>query len=109
MKTLAQSLNINGQSLSGPIDIPGVSSQNITIGVIVNRVVQFVIPLGAIILLFVLIWGGYDFLMSQGNPEKVKSARAKITTGIIGFLLLVFAFLIVRIIAFIFKLQGGIL
>ncbi|MGB9883068.1 MAG: hypothetical protein ACPLRN_00940, partial [Microgenomates group bacterium] len=61
---LAQSVNINGQSLKGPIEIPGLSSDQITLGAIVNRILQFLLPFAGIILLSVLIWGGYDYMMS---------------------------------------------
>lgn len=101
---LAQNINISGQTIRGPLD----ESIN-TLGDLINRLLSFLIPLAGIILLFVLIWGGYDFLMSGGAPEKVKSAQAKITTGLIGFFLLVFAYLIVKIITFIFGIEGGIL
>lgn len=100
---LAQSINVDGQSIEGPLK--GIN----TVGDLINTLMKFLIPLAGIILLLVLIWGGYDFMMSGGNPEKVKSAKAKITTGIIGFVLLVLAYLIVRIISFIFGLQTGII
>ena len=100
---LAQNINIGGQSISGPLE-------NInTVGDLINRLLSFLIPLAGIILLLVLIWGGYDFLMSGGAPDKIKSAQAKITTGLIGFFLLAFAYLIVKIIAFIFGVETGIL
>lgn len=100
---LAQNINVDGQSIEGPLK--GIN----TVGDLINTLMKFLIPLAGIILLLVLIWGGYDFLMSGGNPEKVKSAQAKITTGIIGFVLLVLSYLIVRIISFIFGLQTGII
>ena len=100
---LAQNINIGGQPISGPLkDIN-------TVGDLINRLLSFLIPLAGIILLLVLIWGGYDFLMSGGAPDKIKSAQAKITTGLIGFFLLAFAYLIVKIIAFIFGVETGIL
>lgn len=95
---LAQQINIGGQAITGPVE--GFN----TLADVINRVVEFLIPLAGIILLLVLIWGGYDFLMSQGQPEKIKSAQAKITTGIIGFVLLVFSYVIVKLIAKIFGL-----
>jgi hypothetical protein len=67
---------------------------------LINRLLIFIVPFASIILLFVLIAGGFDILMSQGNPEKLKSGRAKITTGLIGFFLLVFAFVFVKLISF---------
>lgn len=101
---LAQSLNINGTSIQGPLD-----SKINTLGDLINRVLSFLLPLSGIVLLFVLIWGGYDYMMSQGNPEKIKSAQAKITTGLIGFFLLISSYLIVRVISTIFGLGTGIL
>ena len=80
-----------------------------TLGDLVNRIIQFLIPLAAVILLVVFIWGGYDYMMSQGSPEKVKSAQAKITTGIIGLVLLLVSYVIVRLISQIFGLGGGII
>ena len=103
MKYLSQSLNISGQPIEGPLQ--GIT----TIGDIINKLLLIAIPLAGIILLLVLIWGGYDFIMSQGNAEKVKSAQAKITTGIIGFVLLVFSYLIIKVIEKIFGLETGIL
>jgi hypothetical protein len=58
-------------------------------------------------LLFVFIWGGYDLIMSQGDANKVKSAQAKITTGLIGFILLILSYLITSLVARIFGLGGG--
>ncbi len=99
---LAQQININGQSIKGPL--VGINN----LGDLINKVVNvFLIPLAGIILFIVLLWGGIGFILSRGNPEKVKSARAKITTGLIGFLLLILAFFIVRLVSFIFGLGAG--
>lgn len=106
---LAQEINISGQPIKGPLEISGIPSSDITLATIVNRVVQFIIPMAAIILLFVLIWGGYDILMSGGSAEKLKSAQGKITAGIVGFILLISSYLIVKLISVIFGVGGGIL
>lgn len=103
MKVLAQSINVGNQQIQGPLQ--GIN----TVGDLLSKVLLFLFPLAGLILLFVLIWGGFDFITSQGNPEKIKSAWAKITTGIIGFALLVFSMLFARLIAFIFGLDTGIL
>ncbi len=104
MKTfLAQSLNLGNQIINGPLD-PSVDS----LGKIITKALSFIMPMAGIVLLFVLISGGYDYMMSQGNPDKMKSAQAKITSGIIGFILLIISFLVTRLIAAIFGLGGGI-
>jgi hypothetical protein len=100
---LAQTVNIGGQIVTGPL--VGINN----IGDVINKLVQnLMFPLAGIILLIVLIWGGIEFMLSSGEPEKVKAARAKLTTGIIGFILLFVSYIIVRFIAYVFGLQTGI-
>lgn len=108
-KLLAQVVNLNGQTIEGPLKIPGVASSEIKLGHIISRILTFMMPLAGVILLLVLIWGGYDYILSQGNQDKIKSAHAKITAGLIGFGLLIFSYFLVRLISFIFGLQGGII
>lgn len=93
---LAQDIGIQGQRVKGPL--VGIN----TLGDLVTKAVNFLVPLAGIILFLVFIWGGYSYMMSQGNPEKVKSAQAKLKTGIIGFVLLITSYLIVNIISRIF-------
>ena len=99
-KLIAQELNISGQPITGPLS--GIS----TVGDVISKVSSFLIPLAAVILVFVLIWGGYDFMMSQGAPDKLKAGKAKITAGLIGFALLVFAYFITNLLASIFGFNG---
>lgn len=103
MKYLAQKITVGGQQITGPLD-------NInTLGDLVNRVVQIILlPAAAVILLLVLLWGGIDFMLSHGEPEKIKSAKARITAGVVGFILLFLSFIIVKVLAFVFGLQQGI-
>lgn len=99
---LAQRITVGEQSIEGPLE--GINN----IADVINRILPFLITAAGIILLFVFIWGGYDFITSQGSAEKVKSAQAKITTGIIGFVLLIISYLLVRLIARIFGVGEGI-
>jgi len=101
---LAQNISIGGKTITGPLD-PSI----VTLSDLVNRITSFMVPLAGVILFLVLVWGGYDLMMSQGAPEKIKSARAKLTTGIIGFVLLALSYLIVRLISYIFGFGTGII
>ncbi len=108
-KILSQSININGQPIKGPLEIPGVSPDEITLGHIISRILSFILPIAGIILLFVLIWGGFDYMTSGGDANKIKNAQAKITTGLIGFGLLIFSYLLTKLISVIFGIQTGII
>ena len=97
------SVTVNGQEICSPL----VGYSNI--GDIINNVVPFIMTMAGIILFFVLMWGGFDYVTSQGQPEKLKTANAKITAGVIGFVLLVLSFLITRVLAYIFGVGEGII
>ncbi len=101
MKTLlAQSVKINGSTITGPL----ATGVNWSLGEVINRILLVIIPLAGVILFLVLVWGGYDFLLSGGNPEKIKRGKARITTAFIGFLILILAFLIAKIVSQVFGL-----
>ncbi len=104
---IAQTIGLPGPSgkpiyLSGPL--VGINS----LADVISHVLAFVFPLAGVLLFLFLVWGGFDFMLSGGEPEKIQAGRAKITSALIGFLLLVFSLFIVRLIAFVFKLGGGI-
>ena len=98
---LAQVVNVGGNEIKGPL--VGIN----TLADVVNRLITFIVPVGGVILLLVLIWGGYDYMMSGGAPDKIKSAQAKLTTAIIGFILLITSYILVKVIAMIFGISDG--
>lgn len=99
----AQSFKIGGQQIQGPLkDINNLSD-------IVNIIVLFIYPLAGVLLFLYLVWGGYDFLLSRGNPEKIKAGQGKMTAAIVGFVLLIMSYLLVKLIANIFGLGSEIL
>ena len=103
---LAQHLIIQPEG-GRPVSITGPLVGIDNLNDVVQTGIIFLYPLAALILLFVLIWGGYDFLMSRGDAEKVNKGRQKITAAIIGFVLLMLSYLITQIIGFIFGVGGG--
>lgn len=63
------------------------------------NVLQAAIPLGGIVLFVFLIWAGYQFASSQGDPKRAQAAQATVTYAIVGFLFLASAFLIILIVS----------
>lgn len=102
-KLLAESINIGGQEITGPLE--GIDN----LGQLVSKLMVFLIPFSAIILFFILLWGGIDLMTSQGVPDKIKAGRGKIVAGLVGFILLVSSYLIVRLISVIFGFGSGII
>ncbi len=61
-------------------------------------VFNFAIMISGVIALAVLIWGGVLYLISTGNPAKMKEAREEIFGGTIGLVILLSSYIILHII-----------
>ncbi|HLD27083.1 MAG TPA: hypothetical protein VJB63_03960 [Patescibacteria group bacterium] len=104
MKNLiVQKIIINGNVIQGPLE--GIN----TLADLINIIVLFIYPFAGILLFIYLVWGGYEYLLSGGNPEKVKGAQGKLTSAIIGFILLFVSYVLVQIIVRIFGLNSGVI
>lgn len=69
------------------------------IPVVLQNVINFLIIFAGIICVFFIVWAGYKFVMSEGDPEKVASARKTLTYAIAGFIFVLGSFLILNLIA----------
>lgn len=66
-------------------------------GNIVSRAVTILMIVGALGSLFMVVWGGIDWIFSGGDKEKLASARKKITTALIGLAVLALSFFILNV------------
>jgi hypothetical protein len=69
-----------------------------TPGAVVGAFVGTIFPLAGMLLLLYLIYGGYNYLLSGGDPKKTAKAQGIITTAILGFVIVFVSFWIVQII-----------
>lgn len=88
--------------LKGPLD-PSITD----LGSLINRLLLFGVPLAFLVLFFVFVSAGYDLLRSGGAPDKIKSAKAKFTYGIIGLVLILLAYFITALVGQIFGFGKG--
>lgn len=58
------------------------------IGVLINKLLNFVMVLGALLVFTYLIWGGIEWITSGGDKTKTEAARSKITAAVIGLIVL---------------------
>lgn len=73
---------------------------------IVNRLVIFIFPIVGLIFFINLLFAGFAMMTSGGDPKKLESAKGRLTTSLIGMVILFCAFWITQIVAFIFGLKG---
>lgn len=65
-------------------------------GELISYLVPTAFIIGGIILAFFFFTAAFDMIISQGDKNAVSAAREKIVHAIIGFVLLILSFVIVR-------------
>ncbi|OGK18799.1 hypothetical protein A3G67_01755 [Candidatus Roizmanbacteria bacterium RIFCSPLOWO2_12_FULL_40_12] len=70
--------------------------------VVFERVVFFMSSLVIVVLFIMFIIGSFTYLTSLGNPEKLKKAQGTLKYALIGFVLFIGAFLILKTIDVLF-------
>ncbi len=65
----------------------------------INNIFSYVLSIAFIAALGLIIYGGYYYMISRGDPERIKHAREILTAAIIGLLFIIFSFVILQVIA----------
>jgi len=77
---------------------------NLTIGGIISALLPYVFVLAGLALLLMLIIGGFQLMMSAGDPKGVESGRNKVMYALIGFLIIFVSYWLVQILQVVFGL-----
>ena len=82
--------------------LPPTAIQNFDFGAagiskFLSNLVALIYSLAAVVLIFMLLWGAFDWLTSGGEKEKVEAARNRITYALIGMILFAVAFAIIQL------------
>ncbi len=59
--------------------------------------VTLIYYLAFVVLIIMLVWGAFDWLTSEGDKEKIASARGKLINAVIGIILFAIAFAAIQI------------
>lgn len=68
------------------------------IGKILLAVFEIVLRIGSLAAIGFVIFGGVQYILSQGEPEQTKGARSTIVNALIGLVITIFATAIVNVI-----------
>lgn len=75
-----------------------------TLATVINAVLPYVFGAAGIALLIYLVLGGFQLMLSKGDPKAIQSAQSKITNALIGFVIIILAVAIVQIVGGIFNI-----
>lgn len=73
---------------------------------IIGVLLPYVFGAAGIALLIYLIFGGFQLMLSRGDPKAMQGAQAKITNALIGFVLIIVAFFLVQLLGQLFGIQS---
>lgn len=77
---------------------PNIQNPASTLGIVIQNVIFLFFTIGALGFIIYFIWGAVDWILSGGDKEKIAGARKKITTAIIGLVLLSLTFVIMQVV-----------
>lgn len=69
---------------------------------ILSQVLAYAFPLAGLILFVMLVWGGFEILSGATTKKSLDAGKQRITSAIVGFLLLFSSYWIMRVVEIIF-------
>ncbi len=99
---LITTLPVHAQAWGGCVDANGVASLK-CLPVVFSNIVRAGLMFAGTVALFLLIWGGFLYVRSGGDPKQTQSARQMITYAILGLILILSSFGIIYLIAYLTK------
>jgi len=95
----------------GPVKIPSYPSaegkidlNNDNLGTIIHKFLPHIFVISGLLMLVMIVYGGFQLMISGGDNEGIREGKAKITWGIVGFLIVFSSYFIVQIVQAIFRI-----
>ena len=92
-----------GETINNPANFNFAG--NSSLGDIVSALLPYVFVLAGLTLFIFLIIGGFGLLTSGGSPEKMKASQGKITSAVIGFVIIFISYWLMRILEIVFGIS----
>ncbi|HUD04824.1 MAG TPA: pilin [Patescibacteria group bacterium] len=80
-----------------------------TLNNIISTGIELAVVAAIFVCLLMLILGGFEWIFSQGDKQKVAQARQRLTMSVIGLILIFLSFMIINILYGFFRLPGNFL
>lgn len=69
-----------------------------TLGHFIGVLIRVFVIVASIALLVMLLWGAFDYITSSGDEKNVANAQKKMSSAVMGILLLIFMFVLWEVI-----------
>ena len=84
--------------------MPGFNFKNATLGGIVSALLPFIFVFAGLLLFVYLIIGGFGLMTSGGDPKAMDTAKSKITSAVIGFVVIFVSYWLIQVLQIVFGL-----
>lgn len=91
-------VTFNNLAPTNPPNFTFTGPGNSTLGAVVSALLPYVLTAAGLVSFVFILFAGFQFLMSQGNPKQVEEARKKLTEAIIGFIVVFSSYWIIQIV-----------
>lgn len=88
---------------SGSISLPNPLGNCNDASCVATKIINFIFMLAAPICAIMVLWGGFEIMTSEGDPEKFKTGRNTIFYATVGFVVVLLANSVATIINSIFQ------
>ncbi|MBI1863550.1 hypothetical protein HYS00_05540 [Candidatus Microgenomates bacterium] len=89
---------------SNPATNPAAKVGNI--GMLVNFLGPLAMAIGAFICLAMLLWGGFLYITSGGEQDKIQQGKRTLTYALIGLVVMITAMLFVNVLAYVLGVKS---
>lgn len=72
----------------------GATPERATITLYIGGIIKIALDFLGIVLLVIILYGGYLWMTAGGNEEQIKKAKAWITNGVIGVVIVIAAYVV---------------
>ena len=84
------------------------ASKFVSVASLINVILPVAIIFIAFITLVYMLYGAFLWMTNGDNPEQIKKAQQTITFAVIGLFVVIFSFLIVKLIGYILNIQSSV-
>ena len=85
---------------------PASPSTGDPLGEIISALLPYLFAGAGLLLLLYFIFGGLSLMLSRGDPKAVQSAKDKITSAVIGFIIVFVSYWLVQIVGIILGIEA---
>jgi len=91
------------EALAGPLNLSGIAGDpSAGIAALAGGLINWAVALAGIALTVYLIYGGFLYLTSSGDPQRIEKAQGALKNALIGFMIVIFVFALSSLLQFLF-------